>query len=99
MQWQSWFEQWRLMITSVNNQQGLSQAMLKVNPKYTWREWLIVPAYEQASRGDYSLIHQLQDILNQPYEEQTQAIEDQYYRLRPNTYFYTGGISHYSCSS
>ena len=99
VQWQSWFEQWRLMITSVNNQQGLSQAMLKVNPKYTWREWLIVPAYEQASRGDYSLIHQIQDILNQPYEEQTQAIEDQYYRLRPNTYFYTGGISHYSCSS
>jgi uncharacterized protein YdiU (UPF0061 family) len=98
-QWQSWFEQWRLMITSANNQQGLSQAMLKVNPKYTWREWLIVPAYEQASRGDYSLIHQIQDILNQPYEEQTQAIEDQYYRLRPNTYFYTGGISHYSCSS
>ena len=99
VQWQSWFHQWRLMITSVNNQQGLSQAMLKVNPKYTWREWLIVPAYEQASRGDYSLIHEIQDILNQPYEEQTQAVEDQYYRLRPNTYFYTGGISHYSCSS
>ena len=99
MQWQSWFEQWRLLVSSANNQQRVSQAMLKVNPKYTWREWLIVPAYEQASRGDYSLIHQLQDILNQPYEEQTQAIEDQYYRLRPNTYFYTGGISHYSCSS
>jgi len=99
MQWQSWFEQWRLLVSSANNQQRVSQAMLKVNPKYTWREWLIVPAYEQANRGDYSLIHQLQDILNQPYEEQTQAIEDQYYRLRPNTYFYTGGISHYSCSS
>ena len=58
--------------------------MLKINPKYTWREWLIVPAYEQASRGDYSLIQQIQAVLNQPYEEQTQAIEDQYYRLRPD---------------
>ena len=98
-QWQSWFDQWRLLITSAKDQQALSQNMLKTNPKYTWREWLIVPAYEQASRGDYSLIHQIQAVLNNPYEEQTQAIEDQYYRLRPDAFFYAGGISHYSCSS
>jgi uncharacterized protein YdiU (UPF0061 family) len=99
VQWQSWFDQWHLLIASTNNQQAVSQNMLKINPKYTWREWLIVPAYEQASRGDYSLIHQIQAILNQPYEEQTQTIEDQYYRLRPNSFFYAGGVSHYSCSS
>ena len=99
VQWQSWFDQWSRFIASANNQQAISQNMLKINPKYTWREWLIVPAYEQASRGDYSLIHQIQAILNQPYEEQTQAIEDRYYRLRPDSFFYAGGISHYSCSS
>ncbi len=99
VQWQSWFDQWSRLIASANNQQAISQNMLKINPKYTWREWLIVPAYEQASRGDYSLIHQIQAILNQPYEEQTQAIEDQYYRLRPDSFFYAGGVSHYSCSS
>ena len=99
VQWQSWFDQWSRLIASANNQQAISQNMLNINPKYTWREWLIVPAYEQASRGDYSLIHQIQAILNQPYEEQTQAIEDQYYRLRPDSFFYAGGVSHYSCSS
>ena len=98
-QWQSWFDQWRLLIKSAKDQQALSQNMLKTNPKYTWREWLIVPAYEQASRGDYSLIHQIQAVLNNPYEEQTQAIQDQYYRLRPDAFFNAGGISHYSCSS
>ena len=82
-----------------NDQQIVSKSMLKTNPKYTWREWLIVPAYVQASRGDYSLIHQIQSVLNHPYEEQTQAIEDEYYRLRPEAYSYAGGISHYSCSS
>ena len=69
------------------------------NPKYTWREWLIAPAYELASRGDYSLIRELQAVLTHPYDEQTQEIEDQYYRLRPESYFNAGGISHYSCSS
>ena len=98
-QWISWFDQWYQLITQENNQQMVSQSMLKTNPKYTWREWLIVPAYEQASRGDYSLIHQIQAVLNHPYEEQTQAIEDEYYRLRPEAYSYAGGISHYSCSS
>ena len=98
-QWTSWFDQWHQLITQQNDQQMVSKSMLKTNPKYTWREWLIVPAYEQASRGDYSLIHQIQAVLNHPYEEQTQAIEDEYYRLRPEAYSYAGGISHYSCSS
>ena len=99
MQWISWFNQWYQLIMRENDKQMVSKSMLKTNPKYTWREWLIVPAYEQASRGDYSLIHQIQAVLNHPYEEQTQAIEDEYYRLRPEEYSYAGGISHYSCSS
>jgi uncharacterized protein YdiU (UPF0061 family) len=73
--------------------------MKRVNPKYTWREWLIVPAYQQAKQGDYALIKELQEVFNHPYEEQSQAIEDKYYRLKPAQYFNAGGISHYSCSS
>ena len=98
-QWKAWFDQWHQLIMQENDQQMVSKSMLKTNPKYTWREWLIVPAYEQASRGDYSLIHQIQAVLNHPYEEQTQWTEDEYYRLRPEPYIYAGGISHYSCSS
>ncbi|MEC7984366.1 MAG: hypothetical protein VX278_04330, partial [Myxococcota bacterium] len=70
-----------------------------INPKYAWREWLIVPAYQKAEQGDYSLIQELQAVLSNPYEEQTPAVEAKYDRLRPREYFQVGGISHYSCSS
>jgi uncharacterized protein YdiU (UPF0061 family) len=98
-QWLSWFDQWRQLIHHADDQRAVSRSMLMTNPKYTWREWLIAPAYELASRGDYSLIRELQAVLTHPYDEQTQEIEDQYYRLRPEVYFNAGGISHYSCSS
>lgn len=73
--------------------------MKQVNPKYTWREWLIVPAYQNASKGDYTLIQELQAVLANPYEEQSKDIEKKYYRLRPSEFMRAGGVSHYSCSS
>ena len=73
--------------------------MKQTNPKYTWREWLVVPAYQQAMQGDYTLVRELQEVLSYPYDEQSQKLEDTYYRLRPEEYFNAGGVSHYSCSS
>ncbi len=73
--------------------------MKRVNPKYTWREWLVAPAYQQAMEGDYTLVRELQDVLTNPYEEQSQEIEDNYYRRKPQEFFEMGGVSHYSCSS
>lgn len=70
-----------------------------MNPKYTWREWLVVPAYQQAEQGDYSLIHELEEVLQDPYGEQSSQVEEKYYRLRPLEFFASGGVSHYSCSS
>jgi uncharacterized protein YdiU (UPF0061 family) len=46
--------------------------MKQTNPKYTWREWLIVPAYQQAMQGDYTLVRELQEVLSHPYDEQSQ---------------------------
>ena len=73
--------------------------MKQVNPKYTWREWMIVPAYEEAEEGNYNLIQELQSILSNPYEEQSLEISQKYNLLKPREYFNKGGISHYSCSS
>lgn len=98
-QWQAWLDSWRDTIMSNGNVDETSKKMKLVNPKYTWREWLIVPAYQRAEEGDYSLIKDLQEVLSHPYEEQSKEIEDQYYRLRPYEFFNSGGISHYSCSS
>ena len=97
--WQNWLTAWRKLVIQDDNQEEVSKKMKQVNPKFTWREWLIVPAYEQAQQGDYSLVKEVQEVLNQPYEEQSQAVEEKYYRLKPRAFFNAGGISHYSCSS
>ena len=98
-QWQSWLQSWRDLVLNNGNSTETSKIMKLTNPKYTLREWLIAPAYQQAEEGNYSLVKELQEVLSHPYDEQSQAIEDKYYRLKPNTFFNTGGISHYSCSS
>ncbi|MEM9772015.1 MAG: protein adenylyltransferase SelO family protein [Cyanobacteria bacterium P01_D01_bin.73] len=98
-QWQSWLKSWRKLVTNGGNLDEISADMKRANPKYTWREWLIVPAYQQAMHGDYALVKELQEVLSYPYDEQSQEIEDKYYRLKPQAFFNAGGVSHYSCSS
>ena len=97
--WQSWLSSWRDLLAKDGNLAEISAKMKQINPKYTWREWLIVPAYQQAMQGDYTLVKELQEVLNSPYDEQSQEVEDKYYRLRPGKFFNAGGVSHYSCSS
>lgn len=99
LEWSQWLNSWRESLNSRLSHDEISKQMKQVNPKYTWREWLIVPAYQRAQQGDFSLIHELQAVLAQPYQEQNQEIEDKYYQLRPMEFFAAGGVSHYSCSS
>ncbi|HHP7230585.1 MAG TPA: YdiU family protein [Xenococcaceae cyanobacterium] len=98
-QWQSWLLSWRDLVINEGNLAEISTKMKKTNPKYTWREWLIVPAYQQAMQGDYTLMRELQEVFSYPYDEQSQEVEDKYYRLRPSAFSDVGGVSHYSCSS
>ncbi|BEV35702.1 protein adenylyltransferase SelO family protein [Synechococcus sp. M16CYN] len=98
-QWLSWLNDWYKVVTSKRNIYEISQQMKQTNPKYTWREWLVVPAYEQATQGDYKLIREIHNVLSHPYDEQSKTIENKYYLLKPESVFSIGGISHYSCSS
>jgi uncharacterized protein YdiU (UPF0061 family) len=98
-QWQSWLQSWRDLIRNDGNLAEVSKKMKQTNPKYTWREWLVVPAYQQAMQGDYTLVRELQEVFSHPYDEQSQEIEDKYYRLKPQVFFDAGGVSYYSCSS
>jgi uncharacterized protein YdiU (UPF0061 family) len=110
--WSAWLEIWKYLnasttdaaTTEVNSarshsQDELSKQMKLVNPKYNLREWFLVPAYQQASIGNYSLVRELQEVMTQPYTEQSIEVEAKYYRLKPLEFFETGGLSHYSCSS
>ncbi len=98
-QWQAWLKNWRALVIHNGNLAEISTKMKQTNPKYAWREWLIVPAYQQAMQGDYTLLRELQEVLSYPYDEQSQDIEDRYYRLKPKAFSNVGGVSHYSCSS
>ncbi len=99
-QWQTWLELWLNLLSQEQAELSTIKAkMLRTNPKYTWREWLVAPAYQQAMQGDYALIEELKQVFSDPYGEQSQAMEDKYYRLKPAEFFNAGGISHYSCSS
>ena len=44
-------------------------------------------------------LKELQEVLSYPYDEQSQEVEDKYYRLRPSAFSDVGGVSYYSCSS
>jgi len=97
--WIIWLKKWQDCIKKEGNFEEISKSMKKVNPKFTWREWMIVPAYEEAENGNYSKIKELQTVFKNPYEEQSLDIEQKYSRLRPRELFNKGGVSHYSCSS
>lgn len=107
--WLGWLIKWRSLIdntsatdvTSVptRSHEEVSRQMKLVNPKYSLREWLLVPAYQQASEGNYALIRELQEVLSQPYAEQSKEVEEKYYRVKPAEFFDVGGVSFLSCSS
>lgn len=73
--------------------------MKLVNPKYTLREWLLVPAYQQANEGSFKELKMLQQVMTNPYGEQSEEIEKKYYRKKPAGLFNVAGVSHVSCSS
>jgi len=96
--WIQWLVKWK-SLTKDTNTNELSAQMKLVNPKYTLREWFLVPAYEQANKGDYTLIKELQEIMTNPYSEQSKETENKYYHLKPLEFFELAGVSHVSCSS
>jgi uncharacterized protein YdiU (UPF0061 family) len=102
--WLQWLKKWKCLIASDNftlkrSREQLSKQMKLVNPKYILREWFVVPAYQQAGEGNYSLVRELQDVMTQPYAEQSKEVEEKYYKLKPIEFFEVGGLSYYSCSS
>ena len=107
--WSEWLRKWKSLINNTNckdtnattteSSEKLSKEMKKVNPKYTLREWFLVPAYEEAEKENYSLIIELQDVMTDPYTEQSTEIGKKFYKEKPSKFFDIAGISHISCSS
>jgi uncharacterized protein YdiU (UPF0061 family) len=92
--WSQWLSLWRARLEG--SLVEVSQSMKSVNPKYTLREWFLVPAYQKAAEGDYTLLRELNEVMTRPYDEQD---NEKYDRLKPLELFRVAGVSHVSCSS
>jgi len=98
--WSEWLTKWKTLITNTSRSlKDISEQMKHVNPKYSLREWLLAPAYQQAATGSYALIRELQEVMTQPYAEQSKEVEEKYYRVKPSEFNELAGVSHMSCSS
>lgn len=107
--WSEWFIKWKSLISSASamdanaasphSREEISRQMKLVNPKYSLREWLLAPAYQQATVGNYSPVRELQELITQPYDEQAEDMENKYNRKMPPEFFEIGGLSYLSCSS
>jgi uncharacterized protein YdiU (UPF0061 family) len=111
--WSEWLTKWKSLIGSgrastsdvhaapprFRTREELSRQMKLVNPKYSLREWFLVPAYSQATVGNYALVRELQEVMTHPYAEQAKDVEEKYYRPKPSEFFEVGGLSYVSCSS
>ncbi len=99
--WTNWHSKWKAILDTAPcvPREELSTQMKLVNPKYSLREWLIVPTYQEAGKGNYNLMRELNEVMTRPYAEQSEEIEKKYYRPKPSEFFGIGGFSHLSCSS
>ena len=98
--WSEWFIKWKsLVANSPRTLEDISEQMKRINPKYSLREWLLAPAYQQAVTGNYALVRELQEVMTQPYAEQSKEVEEKYYKLKPTEFTELAGVSHMSCSS
>lgn len=94
----SWLERYIKLRDSVGKSRTqISMAMNKVNPKYVLRNYLAQQAIELAQQQDYSLLKQLQKVLENPYDEQPQY--ESLALKRPDWAKHKAGSSMLSCSS
>ena len=94
----NWLERYsQLRDSSDKNRTEISKAMNKVNPKYVLRNYLAQQAIELAEQQDYSLLKQLQKVLENPYDEQPEY--EKFAVKRPEWAKNKAGCSMLSCSS
>lgn len=96
------FKAWLTLYAARLAQQDTSPQQRKasmnlVNPRYVLRNYLAQQAIDLAETGDYSMIHDLLDVLRKPYQEQSGKSD--FSAIRPDWARQKAGCSMLSCSS
>eukprot|EP00929_Paragymnodinium_shiwhaense_P033055 TRINITY_DN18223_c0_g1_i4.p1 TRINITY_DN18223_c0_g1~~TRINITY_DN18223_c0_g1_i4.p1 ORF type:complete len:193 (-),score=26.77 TRINITY_DN18223_c0_g1_i4:81-659(-) len=97
--WKTWLTSWKQKLVGASDAADVGQAVAarlrRVNPKYIPREWMLVEAYEAASKWDYSILKDLQRLFEKPYDEQPE-FHGKYYRRAPDASLLKGGCAYMS---
>ena len=91
--WVKWLRKWRAALHDEGERDAAGERMLKENPKFVPREWMLVEAYEAAAKGDLTVLHQLHDLFKDPYGEATADLSAKYYRTAPKVALSKGGTA------
>ncbi len=96
--WKSWFKEYKQLVATENIDMSCRlEKMQLTNPKYVLRNYMAQLAIEKAEIGDYSLVHELYQLLRKPYDEQPDM--EKWYAKRPEWAKQKVGCSMLSCSS
>ncbi len=97
-QWRKWFDIYleRLNQSSWTDEERRRQ-MNAVNPKYVLRNYMAQLAIDKATEGDVSIIAELHQLLQRPYDEQPEC--QHWFAKRPEWARHKVGCSMLSCSS
>ena len=93
-EWIGWIEQWREALKAADKDcENVHEQMRTTNPKFVLREWMLVDAYSAASIGDESVLQELYELIQVPYEEGSPEQVRQYYRRAPEKALTAGGTA------
>ncbi|MFT7519085.1 MAG: hypothetical protein ACI9MC_001225 [Kiritimatiellia bacterium] len=96
--WRSWLTRYRARLSADGTPHDVRRArMHAANPKYVLRNYLAQEAIELAEAGDLSRVHELQQLLLRPYDEQPTMLHAA--QRRPDWARDKPGCSELSCSS
>jgi len=91
-EWTRWLRKW---ITCLDDTKLVRERLLRENPKYVLREWMLVEAYTAADQGDMSVVQDLfQCCCLDPYGEGTPGQIERWYKRSPEHALKQGGTAY-----
>ena len=96
-EWRRWLSRYAQKLAADGRDEAERRAEMRAtSPKYVPREWMLAAAYTKAEKGDFSVLHELLEVLTSPFDEHTPEIAAKYYRRPPTELEKKAGLAYFS---